>query len=557
MASHLPRALTRAVAALLVLLACVLLPGGAASAHASLESTTPSDGSVVQRLPSSLEMQFSEGVSLRPDGVRVLAPDGKRVDRGAASSSGSVVTVPLRRSAAQGTYVVAWRVVSADGHPVRGAFTFSVGRESAVGSGAADGAFSGGSDRTYEVVAALARIVAYAATLIVCGYVVVAGALRAPGDPSPVGRRTTWGAVVGLVAMALQVPLQGALATGTGLGSVLDPSVLGLALADGMGIAALVTALGLVAVIVTAGLPWDGAVRKVALAGAWLAPLGFVLTGHTRTMSPLWLGYLADAAHLLAAAIWLGGLVATVVAVGRRRDEGDPLGAAEAVARFSGWAAVTAGAVVVAGGALAWIEVGGLHALTTTTYGRLLLAKVAIVLVVVAIAAWNRFRLVPRVAAASLEDPARDDEVAWRSLTRLMRIEVVALVVVLVLTGVLANVTPAKAADVGGPVTVSAPLGEGTVDITVDPARAGRNDVHAYVLTKDGKADDRYRTATMQLELPAQDIGPIDRTPVRAGPGHFQLVATPIAPGGRWKITFTVKPDRFTEQSATVSVEIR
>ena len=272
-----------ALAALATLLGLVFLPAGTASAHATLESTTPSDGSVVQRLPSSITMQYSEGVSLRPDGVRVLDPSGKRVDRGEASASGSVVTVPLRSDAAQGTYVVAWRVVSADGHPVRGAFTFSVGRESEVSGVSADSGFSGGSDRAYEVLATLLRIAAYVLALGVSGYVIVGAALRSVDDPSPVGRGTSWAAVGALAAVVLQVPVQGALASGRGVGAVLDSSVLGLALADGMGVAALITCVGLLAIVLTSGLPWEGAVRKAAVAGAWLAPLGFAITGHTRT----------------------------------------------------------------------------------------------------------------------------------------------------------------------------------------------------------------------------------------------------------------------------------
>ncbi len=548
--------LRRALGAGAIALLAALIPASAASAHAELRATDPADGAVVEEAPEALTLQFTEDVSVRPDGVRVLDGTGERVDTGSAAAAGSDVTVPIEGTIADGTYVVAWRALSADGHPIRGSYTFSVGEETAIGDGVASGAFGSGNDRAYEILDAIARAVAYLGVLGASGYILIGSALRRGGDPSPVGRPTTVAACVALVAILLQVPLQGALATGRGLTAVTDASVLALAIADGMGWAALVTALGLLAVIITSGLPWEGAARRVGLAGAAVAPVGFVLTGHTRTMSPAAVGYLADLAHVAAAAVWFGGLVAAIVAVRRRRRDDQPLEAADAIARFSGWAAVTAAVLIVAGIALSWIQVGSLDALTTTLYGRLLLAKVALVVVVLAAAAWNRFRLVPRVAAAAVEEPPVDDAPGWTSLLRVVRLEVALLAVVLVITAVLSNVTPAKESVDKGPVTVSAPFGEGSVDVTVDPAKAGRNDIHIYLFDAQDRPDDSYEGAEVSLELPSQGLGPFDRETVDVGNGHFQLVATELPLAGTWSLTITVKVDRFTEQQATVTFPV-
>jgi copper transport protein len=547
----------RLLFALLFALLVAVVPARPAFAHADLVATEPAAGELVETAPEQLTLQFTEDVTLQPDGVRVIDRDAERADRGDASSEGSTVVVPLRDDVADGTYVVAWRVVSADGHPVRGAYTFSIGTETEVATDLADQAFASGGDRTYEQLAALLRVLTYLGVLGTCGYVLIAAALGSPGDPSPVSRTTTLVAVGSLVAMALQVPLQAALASGRGLTSVTDASVLAQALADGAGFAALVTTLGLAAVIITAGLPWADVARKVGLAGALVAPLGFVISGHTRTMDPVVAGMVADAAHLLAATMWFGGLLALLAVVRWRRSDDDPLGAAEALARFSGWAALSLVAVAASGLALGLLEVGSLEALTTTTYGRLLMAKVALVAVVVAVAGWNRLRLVPRVASASLEEPPRDDRSAWRLLLRLVVAEVVILVGVIAVTGVLVNVTPAKAAVTSDrPVTVSGPIAQGTMDVTVDPARPGRNDVHIYLLDEDGSPAEQYTEATARLELPAQALGPFDVEPVRVGPGHFQLVAADLALAGEWQLTVTVKPDRFTEQTGVVQFPV-
>jgi copper transport protein len=551
-----PRAVAWAIVGLLVVLGGVVGVASPASAHAELLVSTPADGAIVDVAPDEVVLQFTEAVQLQPDGVRVVDADGDRVDLGEAVADGAKVTSPVEDDLAEGSYLVAWRVVSADGHPVRGAFTFSVGQASQLDDGLAASAFGSGSDRTLEVAAAGLRGLGYLGVLGSCGVVLVAARLRRREEPTPVQRWVTAGAVIGLASLVGQALLQAALVTGRGLGAITEPGVLELVLGDGFGLAAVIALIGLLAVLITSGLPFEGAARAIALTGAVVAPLSFALTGHTRTMEPAAVGYSAALVHLLAATVWFGGLGAVASTVRRRRRSGDVLGAAEAVADFSAMAAVAAGAVVVAGTVLSWIEVGGLGPLTGSTYGRLLLAKVAAVLGVLAVAAWNRFRLVPVVARDALADPGSGESVAWRRLSTLLRVELGVLAGVLVLTGVLVNVTPGKASLDRGPVTATAPLGEGEMEVTVDPASPGRNDVHIYLFDAQGRPDDRFDDATVRLELPEQGLGPLDRDPVRAGPGHFQLIGTDFTLSGTWTITVTVKPDPFTETTGMVEVDI-
>jgi copper transport protein len=376
--------------------------------------------------------------------------------------------------------------------------------------------------------------------------------LRRPDEPTPVGRLAVAASVVGLVGVLGQIPIQAALATGQGLGSITQPGVFGLAVGDGIGWSTLVTGLGVLAILLTGNLPFAGAPARVAVGGAAIIPLGFAVTGHTRTMSPAVVGYTADLAHLVAGAAWFGGLLALAGLVRHRRAEGDDHGAVLAVAQFSGFAAASLAAVVVAGTAMGWIEVGSIHALTSTTYGKVLLVKVAAVALVVAMAAWNRYRLLP-----SARQEEGQHTPTWSALVNLVRAEAIGIVVVLGLTGALVNITPAKDAVRAGPITLEAPLGEGSVQVIVDPARVGRNDIHAYLLDKLGRPATQYETADFALSLPAQSLGPLHRTPVVGGPGHFQLIGTELTPGGTWKLVITVQPDRFTEQKATVTFRVR
>lgn len=568
----------RGLAGLVLALGVLGWWAGPAYAHAELETTNPADQAVVATSPKQIVLTFSEGVAVQADGVRVLNGDADRMALGKAAAKDSVVTVPVSETLPKGGYVVAWRVLSADGHPVRGSFQFYVGGRTALDAGLADQAFQASGDDRDEVVGAFLRILSMVGALGAAGAVLVGGWLRRDDEPSPVTRLVAVLASASILALLAQLPLNASLATGRGWGSIGEAGVLGTVLSDGVGWASGLTIVGLVAMAVTTGLPFRGVVRGVAMAGAVVAPLGFAITGHTRTMDPAWLAYLADLVHVAAAALWFGGLGALIALQRRRRQVGDVVGAAGAVARFSGAAGGVIVALVLAGGALGLIEVGGLHALTTTTYGRLLMVKVALVGVILALAGWNRFAFVPSVVGSGtdrddLED-GQDTEAAsetagaggrstgveaarWKRFDTIVRAEVLGIVAVLAVTGVLTNVVPAKTAVRSGPVTVSAPLGQGTAEVIIDPARAGRNDVHVYLLDERGAPDGSFEDAAFELSLPSADIGPLTRDPVLAGAGHFQLVGVDLPIKGEWNLKVTVKVDRFTEETATVGFRVR
>ena len=142
-----------------------------------------------------------------------------------------------------------------------------------------------------------------------------------------------------------------------------------------------------------------------ALVAGTVAVVAPAFTGHTRAATPEALVVGADMLHLLAGSIWLGGLVGLALTLRDLADRGDV--GAVVLARFSGLAAGVVVALVVAGSVLAWRIVGSWDALVSTGYGRLLLVKVAFALVAVAIAAWNRYRLLPALRASTRQRTRR------------------------------------------------------------------------------------------------------------------------------------------------------
>jgi copper transport protein len=174
-----------------LLLGLVVLVSGSrpASAHAELIGTEPASGAVMAEAPSEVVLRFTENVSVEADGVRILGADGERRDAGDARAAGAVVTVPLDGTLARGGYVVAWRVISADGHPISGAYQFSVGVRSQVDAAVADEAFGAGSDRRDEQAGQVLRAVAYLCTLVAAGATFVGDRSRGGWRSSPAWAR--------------------------------------------------------------------------------------------------------------------------------------------------------------------------------------------------------------------------------------------------------------------------------------------------------------------------------------------------------------------------------
>ena len=214
---------------LLALLAGWLLAGvvtaGPASAHASLVSTDPGEGARVEQVPAAVTLQFSEGVSLGAGYARVLGSGGERVDAGTASVDGDVLTIPLRTGLPDDGYLVTYRVISADSHPVAGAFSFVAGNGDLVPTSAA-----GAGNRTNPVVGfvlPLTRWLAFAGLALAVGVPLLALLCWPGGWASPrLGRMATWGAVAVAVGALGSFLFQGPYAAASGPGSLLDPSLL-------------------------------------------------------------------------------------------------------------------------------------------------------------------------------------------------------------------------------------------------------------------------------------------------------------------------------------------
>ncbi|SOC46625.1 copper transport protein [Blastococcus aggregatus] len=592
------RAPRRRVAALLVLLAgwlgTALVSAGPAAAHATLIATDPAEGARLDAAPDEVTLQFSEGVSLGAGYARVLTAGGDEVDGGEPSVEGQELRIPLPGDLGDGGYLVTYRVVSADSHPISGAFSFVVGEGELVPAGA--GAAEDDADPLVAAALPALRALGFAGIALAVGVPVLALLCWPAAWASPRLRRLAVGGALAVVVTAvLTFLLQGPYAAGSGVGTAFTASLLSATASSGTGwalLARIVLALALAATLAPA---WrsGSAPDRPALAGAAVFAGGLVVataaTGHPVAGPWPLLAVVVAAVHVAAMAVWLGGLAALLVGVVRPGP--DAAAVAEALPRFSRVAFATVAALVVSGIVQAVREVGSPSALLDSTYGGVLLAKVAVVLVVLGAAGvsrvWVQQRLGVRrtratsghrVTAPAFAGPAgglddEDGSAATRgrvqrenavdhlpSLRRSMLVEVAVAAVVLVLSGVLVGTPPARSA-VAEPVDVTLPLqgtgGEaGSVQLSVDPAQPGANVLHVYLFDADGRAT---QPAGIEVSLTEEDqgIGPLDVEIAGAGPGHYTADAMTIPGAGAWTLTVTLRLDEFTATRASTEFSVR
>lgn len=543
------RRLAAAVAGLLLgVLAALLVPAGPASAHAALSRSDPAAQSVVPEAPNQVVLTFTESVRLVPDKIRVLAPDGARVDEGEPTLAGQTVTVKLKATAGQGTYLVSYRVISADSHPVSGGFTYSVG----VASAAPTATDAVGVDPVVEAAIPVARYVGYAGLVLLVGPVLVLALLW----PQRLSRRTPARLVwvgMGLIAAstAASVWLQAPYTTGVGLfgagwSDVRDVlgSTFGAILLVRLG---LLCAAALLLRPLLAGLGGDTRTDLALLAVLGVAAVStWPLVGHPSASPVGGVSVLLDALHLAAMAVWLGGLVMLFGFLLRRADERE-LDAILPI--WSRWATLAVSVLVAAGTVQAFIEVGTPGGLVNTTYGRLILGKVALFGAVIAVAAYAR-RLVLRRTAAGR--PAL--------LRRTVAVELGITAVVLAVTAVLVQTTPARTAvaNEAGPVSTvfSTRLSSNLylLQVDVSPAQVGNNSVHLYAYNPQNqplKVVEWKATAA----LPERNVEPIT-IPLLGITDNHSIGEISLPTAGQWQLRFTVRISDIDQATVTATVPV-
>jgi copper transport protein len=464
--------------ALPVALIAVLGVTAQASAHAVLVSADPVDGAHLQTSPHEIHLSFSEEISSRFRSLRIVAPDGRAVGGVRVGGSEHALDAIVPRLA-RGTYAVVWHVLAEDdGHTTSGNVVFGVGVAAAAHRAAADQA----GPSLAEVGLRWLRFSCIA--LLLGGMAVGLVVLRGTKDPSvtaaAAARRrvltvaATGGGLAAIVGLASGVRQLWTLSSSSGLGAP-RPGLVGDLLLTRWGCLWCIEEIALVvlALIALACRRQPAAIRTGAsLAVAWVAVVGVceALGSHSASISPS--AVVADAAHILAAALWLGGVAALAVALWPTgavgRDQARSLAAA-CRRPFGLLAGGAAAAVALTGLYSAGREVASVDALLTTLYGGALLAKTGVVALVALLGAVNAvlLRSVARGRRRSIVAP-------------LIAAELIAGTGAFLGAAVLTAASPARGPQFAAPralrlPTLAANVDDVLVSATVRPNRPGDN----------------------------------------------------------------------------------
>ena len=453
--------------------------------HAHLERSTPAAGAKLAAAPTALILWFSEKPELAFTQIVLRGADSSEIALGTlqpVEGSPTGVTATIASPLAPGRYTVAWQTAGADGHPSRGRFSFTVLPSAQPVPGAAPPAatpadsqhvrmmerhtegephaMDGGADAELgaETPAYVAvRWVSFVALLGLVGVVafrwIVWPAASRRAESNARGdalraierqaiRRVAWlGLVAGAVLLVAAITrlyvqsytMHGAAQalSGSMLGTMITATTWGAAWLAQV-VAALVTVVALAAAARSSGARGPGAAWPLATLAVVVLAFTPALGGHAEAAPRLSaLAVAADGLHVLGAGGWLGALlvVATVgVPVAMAADEPARGGlVADLVNAFSPAALGCAALVVLTGLLGAWIHLGSVGVLWSSTYGRVLLLKLAVLVPVLATGAWNWRRVRPTLG----------DVAAAARLQRSARVELVTAALVVLVTAVL------------------------------------------------------------------------------------------------------------------------
>ncbi len=565
------------IALVLAAVAACLATPGVAFAHAYLVRTTPAASVTLDVPPQSVALTYDEAVEPRFAVVSVTDAEAHQETTGPpqrAPDNPDTLVVPVRPHLAEGWYLVIWRVISVDGHPVQSAFTFAVGPNPGPQPQFVIPKISATATSTRLLITRWAVLLTVLASI---GLFVLRIAIARPMVRHVAGTRlravTTAfviSAALGLIAIPVYLDVATAVDSLRSVFAVGALVPLFRATAFGRGYVDLELCFALFCVAAFIAIWVDRPEREqrsiaelVAIVGALLAAAAVLvipgLTGHAGQTSPRGLAVLFDWLHLGSAAVWIGGLIGLLVLGATLPALHRVAGLIVCVPRFSNVAFVSVLLLLGSGTAATILHMPILAALWQTSYGKTILVKIGILVVAMLVAAVNLFRTKPGLVAA--RDEPQNGTWAAVLLRRTVSVETLLVVGALFAAAVLTSLAPpppafAKEASASarvGPGRVGATLTKNgyTMRLLVDPNRAVTPNSFALQLSRNGQpvhgANVTLTFAMLDMQMPNQEFQLKETRP-----GLYAIKAPALVMVGHWALSFSVAPPGATPFVATL-----
>jgi copper transport protein len=558
-------------------LAALVLPASA-WAHAALLQTTPVASRIVNTPPKEIALRYSEPVEPRFAIVSVTDANANRMTTGPPTRSPAnpdTLLVPLKHLP-EGWYLVWWRVISVDGHPVRGAFTFAVGPNPGP---APQFVIPSTSETAASAKLVTGRWVAFLAFMAAIGLFVLRIAVARPLVTRVSGTRLRWvtvafgvaslGALVTIPVYALLSTAEFALRSFWSFGALfplLRKSAFGRSWLDLELVFALFVAAAAIAI-------WlDRPERRERSAAGILALTGALgaagatllvpgIAGHAGQTTPRGLSLAFDWLHLVAGSIWVGGLIGLLVLAASLPAAKRVAGLVVSVPRFSNTALVSVLLLIGSGIGSSVQELPTFASLWQTSYGQALLVKIGLLGAAVLLAAVNLLRTTPRFKASSRRPELGAP--AARLLRRLVGAEAVLVAGAVAAAAVLSSLPPpSKAlASIGHATRV----GPGEVRevvtrsgyrfaIRVSPNRAAVPNSFQVGITRQGQPV-RGASVTVDFAMLDMSMGQQAYELRETAPGVYTRSAPALVMVGHWGLSFRIAAPNEIEPIDVVLVD--
>jgi len=527
------------IIAMVAVIIAGLLACGDAHAHATLVGSDPAADAIIPSAPQRLVLTFNEPVA--PLVLRLVDPAGGITDLTNTTLVGNRLLIGGLPKLGQGTHLLSYRIISADGHPVGGTLVFSVGTMTTQPRASAE-VF----DPAVRTLIVTMRWLVYLGLFIGIGGRFFAGWMaRGTPVPSLASRAINTSLIVGVLAAIVSVGLQGLDETGLPLSFLIYDSVWLTGSQSVYAITAAIAAASMLLAFVTTWWGQRSCVRLATLLAIAGAGAALAASGHAAAASPQWLMRPTLFLHGVCVAIWAGALIPLAAIMVRERADAVPV-----LLRFSQAALPAFAMIVIAGAVLAVVQVDDPRAVLTTSYGQVLCLKLVAVLVLLVIAAINRYRLTPAIVQQAAGATLR--------LTRAIWLEAGLVLAILGLVALWRFTPPPRVitAKNAEPVMAHIHTGRAMADVWLTPGRIGTVDVSIGLLDPDLKFFDA-KDVKLELSNPAAGIEPIERAAVQVEKGQWQVKGISILLPGRWTVRVDVLVDDFDKLMLDGEVEIR
>ncbi len=556
---------------------CSLAAPPRASAHAYLVKTVPAASGVLDAPPRTVQLTFDEAVEPRFAIISVTNAAGKQQTIGRVTRSPAnpdTLVVPLRPNLPQGWYLIYWRAISVDGHPVQGAFTYAVGPNPGPAPQFPVPSIAGSATSLNLLIA---RWVMFLSVMCAIGLfvfrILIARPVRrrAPGTSlRAVSIAFVIASVIGLLAIPVYLDFATAIDS---LRSVFDLGALVplfRVTAFGRGYVDMIVCFALFCLAAWITLWLDQPSREhrsiaelVSVTGALLAAASVLLipgtAGHAAQTPPRGISVVLDWLHLITGSVWLGGLIGLLVLWASLSAAGRVAGLSVVVPRFSNVAFVS---VFLLLGTGTWATINhmpALDALWLTGYGVAILVKIGLLITAMALGAFNLLRTKPRLAAAR-EHPELG-EPAVGLLRRTISGEALLITAAVFAAAVLSSLAPpppafalqnSALANVGpGRVLATVKQDGYVLQVVVSPNKAAAPNSFALRITKNGRPV-RAANVTLtfnhtEMQMPQQEYQLTETQP-----GLYTHAAPALVMVGKWALAFQIAPKSAPPFSALI-----